>query len=294
MRTVGMIVARSGSTRVPGKALLDIAGNPVIWHMMRIARQISGLDDVLLATTTEPGDDALAAVAESNRMRVFRGHPENVLDRVHAAAVAASAETLVYIGGDCPLLDPSIISEAIAEFGKRGCDYLSNYDPPTFPGGMDVNVIRFSALDKAFKQAIAPSQRVHAFSYLTFHSGDFTLANFAQPEDLSTYHWSLDYPEDIEFLRLVYARLYRADSVIHMADILRLIREDPAVHAEHARLIKPEVPHAFLASPGMMKDINADIRHLCGLADDAIRARDYVAATQCYREIECIATKLSR
>ena len=293
MSTVGMIVARSGSTRAPGKALLDLAGKPVIWHMMRIARQITGVDELLLATTTSPGDDALVSVAESNGMRVFRGHPENVLDRVHAAAVASGARTLVYIGGDCPLLDPSIISAAIVEFRKLGCDYVSNYDPPTYPGGMDVNVIRFDALDKAFKQAIAPSQRIHAFSYLTFHPEEFSVTNFAQAEDVSTYHWSLDYPEDIEFLRLVYARLYRADSVIHMADVLRLVREDPAVRAEHERLIKPKVPHAFLSSPGMMNDINADIRHLCGLVDDAIRARDYAAATRCYSEIQRIATKLN-
>jgi spore coat polysaccharide biosynthesis protein SpsF len=292
-RTVGLIVARGGSTRTPGKALLPVEGKPVLWHMIQIAREIRGLDSLALATTTLSTDDALAEVARGEDIAVHRGDPERVLDRIHQAAVAERADAIVYIGGDCPLLDPDVVSRGIDMFHASGCDYLSNYAPPTFPGGLDVNVITMGALDEAYTRAVAPSQRVHAFSYLTFHPEQFTVGNIEHDRDLSTAHWSLDYPEDVEFIRAVYARLYDRSRAIRMNDVLRLLESDEAVAAIQRRLVKPKVSHAFFSSPGMMKDITSDIESLCVSAKEAIARGALADAQRLFREVYCIARVLS-
>jgi spore coat polysaccharide biosynthesis protein SpsF (cytidylyltransferase family) len=294
MSTVAMIVARTGSTRVPEKALLDIEGAPVIAHIIRIATHIKGVDSVCLATTTEAGDDRLAGVAKAAGIDVFRGDPERVLDRLHGAAVATGARTVVYVGGDCPLLDPSVISRAIDRFRDLSCDYLSNYDPPSFPNGLDVNVISSAALARAYEAALAPSQRVHAFSYLTFHPHEFRIANFDNDVDLSTHHWAIDDPGDIDFVRKVYHLLYPSRPTIHMGDVLDLLERDVDLRQSHRRLAKPSVAHAFLASPHMMKDILGDVVWLCSRADDALRAGDYGAARRFHAEAFWITKKLSQ
>jgi spore coat polysaccharide biosynthesis protein SpsF (cytidylyltransferase family) len=292
-RTVGLIVARGGSTRTPGKALLPLEGKPMLWHMIQIAREIRGLDALCLATTTLPADDALADVARAEGIPVHRGDPERVLDRIHPAALAERADAIVYIGGDCPLLDPDVVSRGIEVFHATGCDYLSNYSPPTYPGGLDVNVISMRALSDAFRNAVAPSQRIHAVSYLTFHPEQFTIGNIEHDRDLSTAHWSLDYPEDIEFIRAVYAQLYKPGRAIRMNEVLRLLEADEQVASIQRRLVKPKVSHAFFSSPGMMKDITSDIEALCALAKDAIGRGALAEAQRLFREVYCIARVLS-
>lgn len=293
-RVIGIIVARTGSTRVPGKVLLDISGRPLIWHMIRIAKQVKGLDAVWLATTTLEQDDVLVQLAQDQGISVSRGDAENVLDRLYAAAKASKADVIVYIGGDCPLLDPSLVSAALADFHASNCDYLCNYEPPTYPGGQDINIISSSALTVAYERASAKSQRIHPFSYLTFHPEDFSIKNFAQDNDLSAYHWSIDYTEDVEFVRLVYRHIYDGKSNIRMMDVLALIEREAEVGDYHARLVKPKVSHAFFSSPGIMKDIIADIINLTDTAIAAIGENKFYKAEKYFREIALITTKLSR
>lgn len=292
-RVIGIIVARTGSTRVPGKVLLDISGQPLIWHMIRIAKQVKGLDAVWLATTTLEQDDVLVEIAKDQGISVSRGDAVNVLDRLYVAAKASKADVIVYIGGDCPLLDPSLVSAALADFHVSNCDYLCNYEPPTYPGGQDINIISSAALTVAYERASAKSQRIHPFSYLTFHPADFSVKNFAQDNDLSAYHWSIDYTEDVEFVRLVYRHIYEDQKNIGMMDVLALIAREAEVGEYHARLLKPKVSHAFFSSPGIMRDIIEDITNLTETAIGAISDKKFGKAEEYFREIALIATKLS-
>ncbi len=292
-RIIGLIVARTGSTRVPGKALIDIKGRAVLAHVIRLCKRIDGLAGLCLTTSTLPQDDPLVAIAEAEGIPIFRGDPELVLDRVYGAGLAHNADAIVYLGGDCPLMDPDVVTTAIAEFRATGCDYINNYDPPTFPMGLDVNVISMAALRIAFDRAIAPSQRIHPFSYLTFHPDDFSLRNFAQSPDLGTYHWALDYPEDLAFIRLVYDRLFTEDYAFRQQDVLDLIARDPEVAKVHATLIKPQMDHAFFSSPGMMRDFHADIITLCNGAASRLAEADYAGAVERYAEIYFLTKKLS-
>ncbi len=297
MRIVGIIVARNGSTRVPGKSMMRFMDQPLIWHIIQIAKKIEGLSEICLATSNLTIDDQLAELALQEGITISRGDAEKVLDRVYTAAEKTKANAIVYIGGDCPFLDPAIVSDAVKVFIEHKCDYLNNYEPPTFPGGMDINVVSFSALQKAYLNALAPSQRIHAFSYLTFQSAEFIIKNYAVSselsDDLSTYHWSLDYPEDVNFIQLVMQKLNEACSEATIQNMLSLIANDREVNAMHTKLIKPHVSHAFFSSPGIMKDINADIIFLSEKAIEAILGNRFSEAEKYYSEIANIASKLS-
>lgn len=289
-----MVIARMGSTRVPGKALLDIAGKPVVARVIDIARTIPGVDEVTLLTSELVADDPIAALGAAMNVPVVRGHPEYVLDRIVKAIAERGAEVVVYVGGDCPLLDPVMLGEAIRTFFALGCDYLNNYDPPTFPEGFDVNVLTKEAVLLAHKMALAPSQRIHAFSYLSRHPGACHIENYAGADDLSAHHWSLDFPEDLEFQRLVYARLGSVGRAIRIADILELIERDPEVAALDRRLQRPPVAHAFWNSPGIIRDMNADIAALAEMAWAAFAEGDRARTHRCYEEIVLIADELAR
>jgi len=293
-RAVGIVVARMGSTRVPGKSMLELAGRPVIWHVIEAAKRIEGLAEVCLATTWLDTDEPLVGVAGECGVACVRGDPEFVLDRVHLAARERDADIIVDIGGDCPLLDAGVIAEALADFRADPCDYLCNYDPPTYPEGMDINIVARPALDRAFEEALAPSQRIHPFSFLTRHPDAFSIRNRAMEPDLSHHHWSLDFPEDADFLKAVFARAYDPAEPFTIASVLRLIETDGEIAALDRAIQKPKVLHAFWNSPGIMRDMNTDIVHLAGLAGEALKAGDHARAKSCYDEILLIAGELAR
>lgn len=293
-KVVGIVVARMGSTRVPGKSVMELAGQPVLWHVIQAALRIEGVDEVCLATTDLGTDDPLVELARGCGIGFVRGDPEMVLDRVHLAAETYGADIIVDIGGDCPLLDPGILSAALQDFFAKPCDYLCNYDPPTFPEGMDVNILTRAALDRAYHEALAPSQRIHPFSYLTRHPNEFKIRNYAMSPDLSHHHWSLDFPEDVDFLKAVFERAWRPGHVFSTEEILGLIAHDGEIAALDKAIQKPKVLHAFWNSPGIIRDMNRDIVHLCEMAQRSLEAGDRGVAKRCYDEVLSIAQELAR
>ena len=297
MKIIAVIVARNGSTRVPGKSLIEFSGEPLIWHMIRIAKQIHGISQVCLATSNLKIDDSLCKIAENENIQIYRGDPENVLDRVYNSSKKLNADIIVYIGGDCPLLDPTIVSDAIDFFISSKIDYLNNYDPPTFPGGQDINIVSFDALKKAYECALAPSQRIHAFSYLTFHPTEFVMSNFDYgintPKDIDEYHWAVDYPEDIKFIEMIYDHLYQKGKIISLEQVLDLVRLNKKISKYNKKIMKPKVIHSFFSSLGIMTDINNDIQYLSRKAINAIKVNDYRLASEFYYEIKCIVSKLN-
>jgi spore coat polysaccharide biosynthesis protein SpsF (cytidylyltransferase family) len=293
-RIVAMIIARMGSTRLPGKSLVEIAGRPLLDHMIEIGRHIARADAIAVVTSSLPADDPIVALAAARGVTVVRGHPDYVLDRIHQASGELAADVIVYVGGDCPLLDPVIVDRGIEAFLARDCDYLNNYEPPTFPEGMDVNVITRAAVEAAYARAIAPSQRIHAFSYLTRHPDEFALANFEHATDLSAHHWSLDFPDDLAFIRAVYQELHAPGRIIGMGEVLALIAANPTIAAMDRALQRGPVAHAFWNSPGIMRDMTADISELAAKAAEAIAAGDRPLSRRCFEEIGRIAGELAR
>ncbi len=293
-RVVGILVARMGSSRVPGKSLADLCGKPVLWHVIEIAKRIQGISELCLATTDQKSDEPLLGVARECGIRSYRGDAEKVLDRVHGAATEMNAEVLIEIGGDCPLLDPQVVEDALQTFHQKGYDYLCNYEPPTYPEGMDINILKMAALTQAYKKALAPSQRVHPFSYLTRHPTQFNLGNIEMSPNLSTHHWSLDFPEDMDFIRAVYEKLYKPDSVIRLAQIVELIQADGRIGAMDQKLRRPQALHAFWNSPGIVRDMHSDVAALSLMAQEAALMGDHARAGLCYDEMKSIVGELDR
>lgn len=289
-----MVVARMGSTRVPGKSMKDLCGHTVLWHVLKVAKQVRGADDICLATTDLPGDDALVRLAQDEDIPCVRGDAERVLDRLYGAAVKMRADVIVEIGGDCPLLDPEIVSAALEDFLATPCDYLCNYEPPTFPEGMDINIVSMAALEKAWRYAIAPSQRIHPFSYLTYHPESFVIRNYAMTPDLSRHHWSLDFPEDMALIRAAYDRLWKAGSPIRLEDLLSLLATDESFAKIDKNLERPKVTHAFWNSPGIIRDMHNDITALIKSAHENQEQCNYSLAKQYYSEALRIVERLHR
>ena len=158
MKTVAIIQARMGSTRLPGKVLADLAGKPVLAWVVRAARAALGVDEVWVATSTAAADDAVAAWCKANGVSVHRGSENDVLDRYAGAAKASGAAVVVRLTADCPLLDPAVIAQTVRLRAMTGADYASNVDPPTWPDGLDCEVLTAKALFAAAAEATRPER----------------------------------------------------------------------------------------------------------------------------------------
>ena len=202
---VAIVQARMGSSRLPGKVLLDIAGAPMLWHVVQRARRATTLDRVLVATSTATADDAVATWCVTTGVECFRGSEPDVLDRYYQAATQAGADVVVRLTADCPLLDPAVIDRVVTCFLTGSYDYVSNVAPPTFPDGLDTEVFYLAALQRAWQEAHKPSEREHVTPYLRQHPEFFRLGNVTHSTDLSALRWTVDEPADLAFVRAVYS-----------------------------------------------------------------------------------------
>ncbi len=228
---VGIIQARMGSTRLPGKALADLAGAPFLARVIERMQHAETLDALVLATTTDPTDDPLVDLAEHLGVAVYRGSVEDVLDRFTQAARQAEAALIVRITADDPFKDPQVTDHAVRLWlaQPEALDYVSNTLEPTYPEGLDIEVFTRAALERAWREARLPSEREHVTPYLWKHPDRFRILNFKHERDLSHLRWTVDYPEDLAFARAVYQRLYRPGEVFLMEDILRLLEAEPSL-----------------------------------------------------------------
>lgn len=232
-RTVAIIQARMGSTRLPGKCLADIAGRPMLEWVVRRARAAPHLDQVAVATSTFPADDGIGELCIRLGVKCYRGSPYDVLDRYFHAALWLSADYVVRLTADCPLLDPLVIGDAVIELVQGRYDYVSNVDPPTYPDGLDVEAMCFGALSQAHQEAREAEEREHVTLYIRRHPELFNMRTIScHLGDLSQDRWTVDYAKDLEFMREVYKLLPRDD--YHMSTVLALLRERPEMRLINA------------------------------------------------------------
>ena len=203
MRVIAIVQARMGSTRLPGKVLRQLGGQTVISRVIERVRRFSLIDDLLIATTTDPADDAIVKEAGRCGVQVFRGSEDDVVERYYRAACQARADVVVRITSDCPLIDPEVSDYTIQRFLEERPDYASNALERTYPRGLDTEVVMFSALERAWKEASEPYQRAHVMPYLYQNPDKFRLLSVKGEVDFSGYRWTLDTSEDLEFLQQV-------------------------------------------------------------------------------------------
>jgi len=205
---VAIIQARTASTRLPGKVLMDLAGEPMLARVLRRTLRATTLDEVVVATTIQPADDAIAAICLARGWKYFRGSEDDVLDRYYQAAVEFNSEAIVRITSDCPLIDSDIVDRVVQEFLDRqpGVDYVSNALPKTtFPRGLDTEIMRFDVLKRAWFEDTNPLWREHVTPFILRHPDLFRLHGVVNDVDQSYMRWTVDTREDLELVRRIFA-----------------------------------------------------------------------------------------
>ena len=226
------------SRRLPGKVARPILGRPMLGLQIERVLRAKRIDRLVVATSTQPEDDRVAEVAEEFGASVFRGSLEDVLDRFYRAAEAHRSEYIVRLTGDCPLADPQLIDAVIEYALNGGYDYASNTLTPTWPDGLDVEVVRFETLAQAWRDAGADDEREHVMPYIWRRPQMFSLGSYEHNPDQSNLRWTVDEPEDFDFVSQVYERLYPDNPAFTTSDILGLLAREPdvaAINAGHER-----------------------------------------------------------
>ncbi|MEI7430549.1 MAG: aminotransferase class III-fold pyridoxal phosphate-dependent enzyme [Betaproteobacteria bacterium] len=203
MRTVVIVQARMGSTRFPNKVMRRLSGEPMIQLLLERLSEAKMVDQIILATTMNASDQPLIDHVRKLGYEIFQGNEQDVLDRYYQAAACHKPDIVVRVTGDCPLIDPELVDNAIAAFKKGNLDYVSNTLAPTYPDGLDVEVFSFAALTQAWENAKTDYEREHVTPYIK-QSGEFRLLNLAHAEDCSSERWTVDEPEDFEVIENVF------------------------------------------------------------------------------------------
>ncbi|MBI4327439.1 MAG: glycosyltransferase family protein [Chloroflexi bacterium] len=246
MKTIAIIQARMGATRLPGKVLRPLCGQSVLGHVVARVQAARRPDGLLVATTEAAGDDVIAAECVRLGIGCFRGSEQDVLARYQGAARASGAEAIVRITADCPLFDGLLLDQMLAVFLEANqagitVDYLSNVLKRTFPRGLDAEICTSAALERAHREATQLFEREHVTPFLYRHPELFRLRSFEGATDLSAHRWTLDTPEDWEFIEAVYEALPRGEEMFSTADVLKLLKEKPELtkinaHVEQKKL----------------------------------------------------------
>lgn len=250
---LAVLQARFSSTRLPGKVLKPILGEPMLIRQIERLRHARRVDRLLVATSTDPSDDSLAAVCDRHGIAYFRGSLNNVLDRFYQAAIPYKPDHVVRLTGDCPLADPAIIDAVIAFHLNGDYDYSSNAIAPSFPDGLDAEIMRFACLEEAWREADLPSEREHVTPFIYRRPGCYRIGSYKGGHDFSHYRWTVDEPEDLEFVTRIYEHLYSKNTVFGMDDILAVLELDPVLTM---------INKGFKRNEGLKKSLQDDLRFI--------------------------------
>jgi spore coat polysaccharide biosynthesis protein SpsF (cytidylyltransferase family) len=226
VKSVVVIQARMGSSRLPGKVMMDLAGQPVLAHVVARAKAARGVDAVCVAVPDTALDEPLAELAVELGAEVARGPEQDVLARYALAAAETGADRIVRVTADCPFLDPETAGRVLASL-DGGADYGSNVAPRSWPKGLDVEAFTREALRRADREATDAYDREHVTPWMRAH---LACANVALPDDARAgWRWTLDHPEDLEFCRAVAARLPPWPHLASYAEVAAVIEAEPGL-----------------------------------------------------------------
>jgi spore coat polysaccharide biosynthesis protein SpsF len=258
LKIIAIIQARMTSSRLPGKVLLDIAGQPMLVHVVERTRRAQLVDQVMVATTIDSTDDPIHTLCLERGYPVYRGSLYDVLDRYYQAAQAFQADVIVRITADCPLIDPGVVDQTICKFlGISNCrfedaglysnelgikalvpdsqlavpyDFAANRLPPpwgrTYPVGLDTEICTFQALELAWQEAQLPYQREHVMPFFYDQPERFRILHVNYETDYSKLRWTVDTPEDLELVRNIFSR-FPAGQRFNWLDVISLVAREP-------------------------------------------------------------------
>lgn len=224
---LAILQARCSSSRLPGKVLKPILGEPMIARQIERLRRSQRITRLVVATSDDPSDDPLSALCANRNICCYRGSLNDVLDRFYQTANAYPSDQLLRLTGDCPLADPELIDHCVDFHLSGDFDYTTNALQATFPDGLDVEVFRFKCLEESWKEARLPSQREHVTPFIYGHPERYRIGHFRQHQDLSALRWTVDCMTDLELVRGIYEHLYRSNPAFTTNDILALLARYP-------------------------------------------------------------------
>jgi len=222
-----IIQARMGSTRLPGKVLKKIMGKPLLAYQIERLQEVKSADGIIIATTDQEIDDPLEEYCCTIDLPTFRGSEHDVLDRYNSAAEQFEAQTVIRITGDCPLIDPAVVEQAIQLFQKGHYDYVSNVAERSYPRGMDVEVFSAQILAEAATTATDSWEREHVTPYLYHNPEKYRLGHFHYSKDESSHRWTVDTEEDFLLVKRILTSLYPEDPLFSLEDMLYLLQQHP-------------------------------------------------------------------
>ena len=237
-RIVAIIQARMGSTRLPGKVLKDICGEPMLWHLVTRVQKAKLINDVVIAATVSKDDDGLEQFASDNGLGIYRGSENDIVDRFLNAAKKYNADIIVRIWGDCPLIDPNLIDKVLLKFIDGDYDYANNFNPPTYPVGMDFEVYSFKSLEMIWNETTDTFYREYPFDYIYANRDSFNTLYDKNNIDLSNIHLTVDYIEDFELVTAIFKSLQSNTKTFHLGEILKLLESCPALKEMNQRLAR--------------------------------------------------------
>lgn len=233
-KVVAITQARMTSTRLPRKVMLEVCGKTLLQHHIERVQRAKTVDEVVVATTVNAADDAIASLCAKLDVRCVRGDEADVLSRYVLAAREAAADVVVRVTSDCPLIDPDVTDRTIQAFVDRmpAIDYASNRLVHTYPRGLDTEVLGRAVLDAAGSEATRPDDREHVTLFVWRQPTRYRLHNVANDSDLSRLRWTVDTPEDFELIRRMFETLYPINPRFGLAECLQML----AVHPEWERI----------------------------------------------------------
>lgn len=253
-KIIAVVQCRMGSQRLPGKVMKEILGRPMLWYIMDRLKYSSTLDDVVIATSERPENRPIVDFSEKNGFNVYAGEEEDLIDRFYQAAKMYSADLIVRITADCPLVDPGVLDDTVNilldDPGKYV--YVSNARPAaTFPHGLDVEVLTFDVLEELWKGLTSPFRREWFTTVLFEDPVKYPQHCLKNPMDLSWMRLTVDYPEDMELVRYIFGELYSKDKCFYLEDIKGLEKKDPGMFNINRKYTKDEAYFDELKKRGL-------------------------------------------
>lgn len=224
-KVLAIIQARMSSSRLPGKVMLDLNGEPTIVRIIDRLRKARSVDEIVVATSLDKSDDPLFELLCDKKIECFRGDLEDVLSRFIGVLTNSDAEVVIRITADCPLVMPKLIDQMVQDFISSEFDYLSNTITPTFPDGLDVEIFTKQALLKLSLMSLSSQEREHVTLGIRNRPEQFRTKNFMSTKDLSGLRWTVDYEEDFVFIKGVYSHFEKRESDFEYAEVLHLLEK---------------------------------------------------------------------
>lgn len=231
-KVIAIIQARMGSTRLPGKVLMDIEGKTILNHVVDRVKKCKEVDDVIVATTTLDRDDVIIKELKQIGCNYYRGSEDNVLQRYYEAALLYEGDIIIRITSDCPLIDPNIIDEMVKYYLTHDYSMVTNAGVDmknrTYPRGLDTEVFSFKILEEAYKNATLDYQREHVTLYI--YENEESIYYYKNDVDLSKYRLTLDTIEDFKLIKAIYKNLYSGENTFYLKDIIKLMESNPHLY----------------------------------------------------------------